>query len=257
MTPAIPLRAKFPLSTLDDRARTDVWSTCDGGSPRSSPRPGLYRRTKSAPSSPHAQEFGPPPRRRVRSHEISALKFGASFAIKQAAPEFPRVLEVTVTWRSKPQIYAFELRRLVFWFVVVAFLLLPASGLKITPVARALASHGGPRATTAVRRLVDKSNEVKGVAGELLAEAPVLDEISGLIVKESTDTGVIGADDGTLVGLVGHIARWVHSGELSMQALRSTATRACISALMHKAVGAAMSTHLAQTVLDCVPHAHV
>lgn len=162
MTPAIPLRAKFPLSTLDDRARTDVWSTCDGGSPRSSPRPGLYRRTKSAPSSPHAQEFGPPPRRRVRSHEISALKFGASFAIKQAAPEFPRVLEVTVTWRSKPQIYAFELRRLVFWFVVVAFLLLPASGLKITPAARA--SHGGPGATTAsTRRLPDAAADV-GVA---------------------------------------------------------------------------------------------
>lgn len=216
-------------------------------------------------------------------HHTLEWRFGATVAIVKSPVNARHSLEITTAWGKSRSTFTIEVRRLLFWFVVAAcFLITPVTGLKITPQAQMIVRSGqqdlfrkASRPQTylppAVSPIVDGQLE-NGHASHLpMPEAktsgasaghnsavvdPLLEELSGIVVKEGTQIGFIGPDDGSVHGVIAQLAQLFHKGDISAATLRSTAVRSCISVAMHKTVTLALATDFVSDVVTCVlPHA--
>jgi len=177
-------------------------------------------------------------------------------------------LDVSYTLPRRPTRHVsctLELRQLLFWFVLLAVVATPVSGLKVTPFGRTMVNQGAHRHMRRVHEGMETISEALGSApAQVDISDPLLDEISGMVAKEAQGflTMLPGAasdqmGDGTFSAVVGHLTRFVSTGELSMDGLKNTATKACLSALMHKAAMGAIDhgSELAAHVGHCLPHA--
>ena len=219
----------------------------------------IHRRgSQSAPTSP-SSPFGSPATRRkmlrrTQSHDIQiSRRYNASISIKRPAPDAPRQVQLTIVWNYRQTVFTASLSRLLFWCVLLLFLLVPASGLKITPTARFLVSHGGDHTVRVVRTLPSASD----LSGKELVE-PMIDELNHVVMQEAKNGGIplpLPSDDSGYSNFATELARFVASGEISFGQLRAAAGRACISAAIHKMVGAALASDVATDIATCVMHA--
>jgi hypothetical protein len=182
---------------------------------------------------------------------------------------FALVSQHTLTVACSPQV-----RRLFFWAVLMMLVAVPVSGLKITPLARFIAQSGHAPTVREVQthsatlhyaaQTADttKAAEVHELSEEVVKptmRGQTLDDLASCWVQEGCDIGALGHDDGTAAGLVATLFRFAMDGDISFGSLRSMATRACISAAMHKltlaAVSSAASTDAGQVFSDCISQA--
>lgn len=252
-----------------------------------SPAAPVPARCNSLPPTPIAPAWSPATlnsrRRRIKSADNPKLewRFGATVAITRSPVNARHSLEITTQWGRSQTKLTIEFRRLLFWFVVAASVLLPVSGLKVTPQAQMIVRSGQadlfrkparvpalPPSASAFEDHVDSNyagperHLESQLATPLEAKShsaavvdPLLEEISGIVVKEGTQIGFIGPDDGSVHGVVSQIAQLFHKGDVSATTLRTTAVRSCISVVMHKTVALALASDFVSDVVACVlPH---
>lgn len=224
------------------------------------------------PCSPRTPHWSPSTlrasRRRYKSHDInlnSRWRFGATVEITKSPVTKRRSLEITTIWQSRRATYSIELRKLLFWILFISVMVLPATGLNVNPRARMIVQSGhAPLVRNAQQKVATlaapAAMQLEGLEEGMLEESmldntvvnPLVEEISGLMVKESAAVGMIAPDDGTLLALISQAAHFVKEGDISLVAFRSVAMRACISAALHKVVGSVLASQVVTDFSACV-----
>ena len=216
---------------------------------------------QSAPTPTSSPLLKDPPKRRIRSEELSISRLSVTISVNKATSR--RELEVVVRHSSSrpPLVLVVELRRLLFLFTLLlalssahAFRVLPTAGLPPRVASSASPRLVGPRdtMTTLATVALDDAAEA-AVESELAPSSSVslrqlgLDEVAGQLGKAGAEVGADGGDVSIFGGALLHLL----SGEsLTVEKVKSYATRACLSAAMHKVIGGAVS------VASCLaPHA--
>ena len=180
----------------------------------------------------------PSPRWRVKRRTKSVdfrlcRRFDATVSIERPAPGAPRQVQVTVVWNYQNISFTLQLRKLIFWAVLL-LLLIPAHGLKVSPFSRFLVSH------TNIRTLATDFTEKDSAA----VYEPLFDELNHAVIPSVSDSS-----------FASELARFAVSRDLSMTSLSSAAGRICVSAVLHKMVGAVLDSDVANEFTSCMMHA--
>merc|ERR1719487_746271 len=221
-------------------------------------------RVKSMPAvleSPSKLELRQKAKRRQRFHSEDLhtrfRRFGGPLTVRMTWSEAKRrqieVIIYTDCFRrsARPIVLQLELRRLLFWTCTL-LLLASAGAFQLrgasvpTPSLRAAkpAPTGGVeplRPARAAEPEADSSALPRGVVDALRDEASL--ELG------KVGQAALGADPFEVSVLASHLLSLLSTGEFSVQTLKTVLSRACLSALVHKAVGAGA------TLATCLVHA--
>lgn len=231
--------------------KLEILKTREQGVPTPSP-PSMRKRSISAPCSPALSTLLSPRSKRLtqtraRSHEIRLpRRFDAQFRVIQPDADSPRQLEVQIVWNRHVHLYRCEIRRLFFWMCML-FVLPMLSAFKLPPAGTGRLLRPPDMNT---QRLAPFAAAPGGAGGHVVDA--VVDELQNI----ATDTISANTDFGAVANVAQELARFVSSGELSLDSLRSVAGRACLSAAMHKMVGvvaaSVATTEVAENMMACV-----
>jgi len=230
-----------------------LFTTATAGPDTPSP-PSLQERSKSVPNSP---AFGCPlisPRtrrmsqRRIKSHEIKIPRsYDLGIRLTKATPDSPRQIEIKVVWDRRIHFYRFDLRKLLFWMVLLVFMTGFTSAYKIGPASRLLRPMQLPKLAAT---LPEASAGAQGPTHPLVET--IFDELQNIAVDNIAE--VAAPDFGVAANVAQELSRFVMAGEISFDKLLNAAGRACISSVMHKVVGAVVASDIASDVVSCVLH---
>lgn len=178
-----------------------------------------------------------------------------------------RQLEVVVHCQvfkkgSAPVVFTMELRRLLFWAVLLCACFTSAGAFRAVPRSvppqRAMAaSRAAPAsldAATMAPALTGLDQLKYGVGREMSkAQAWLSREVHQPLVDETAQhlgnvAEGLGADSNDVTALATQAMAMISDGELSMEKMQAYMTRACMSALMHKVVGGGMA------LASCLAH---
>ena len=233
---AIRAASGMPPTPTPTVGRTPLTAEIGGGSPV---RHAAFRRSAKSASRVERRrpsDLSEPPPLRI---EPPTTSHGFHLSINfTRSPRDRRTINVAFSYKARRLSGTLELRKLLFWLVMLAGLLVPASGLKVTPLGR-LAASRGPRTARKVH---------EGLSALEATSDPLKDEISGFVAREADsllpdtiDSAASGQlHDGTLAAVVGQLTRFVATGEITLDGLKTVAMRACISAVLHKVAMAAL-----------------
>jgi len=232
-----------------DLRKAALFTTANHSSCGDTPSPPTIRsRTQSAPCSPSTPFLSPRSRRksqrRIKSHEIKLpRRYDASIRVIKTTPDSPRQLEIKIVWDRHVHFYRLELRRLLFWTVMLVFLTSFTSAYKISP---------GSRFMKPLPKLAASLPEAQTAAGPHPLVDTLFDEIQNIAADNIAEATA--PDVGVVANVAQELGRFVSAGEISMDSIRNAAGRACISSLMHKMVGAVIASDVASDVVSCVLH---
>lgn len=241
---------------------------------------------KSMPSSPTTPMYTPP-RRRLRSEDLHlkmrrfAPHVDISFHLNEETQR--RELDIEVRFGSRTYATSIELRKLIFWSMILLFCVSQAGAFKL-PMGGNPAAHAAARSPRFVEGIAtsapllggDKMKVAEGLvedmaedlAWDVAAQAPK--KLAGSSNPLVAEVGQQVADNiGMTIGKMGAAdinldsdGQWDVSvlsssflvtlvkGELTKEQIASLFSRACISAATHKVIGSAFGA--ASTAASCI-----
>jgi len=188
-----------------------------------------------------------------------ARRFGTPVSIALSTNEVTRRKQVEVVvdmsyfrrTPAPPLILTVELRRVLFWMALLTMLFSSAGAFQVTP-GRVSPWRSSVPARTDMSQASSLSasmplNEVPSQRNpQSLLNSILPNEVSVQLGEVSSDFA--GADSFYVSAVASNIFSLVSEGEISVDKLKTYFSRACLSALMHKAVGAGM------TLAACAAH---
>lgn len=202
-----------------------------------------------------------PERKRTRffSEDLHtrARRFGTPVTVLVATnPETSRrQLEVVVHVQyfkkgAAPLVFIMELRRLLFWAVLMCACVTSTSAFRAVPRTappQLMASQATPTSLGASSALNSIGlGEEMGQLHTTLPRSALMDEASVQLGK--VGELAFGADSFDVSAVASQLLAMVSEGELTMEKMKTYFTRACMSAVMHKVVGGGM------TLASCLAH---
>lgn len=186
--------------------------------------------------------------RRIKSHEIKIpRRYDMGIRLTKATPESPRQLEIKIVWDRRVHFYRFDVRKLLFWIMFLVLMTSVTSAYKIGPSNRLFRPLQLPKLAA---MLPEASGGAQAPTHPLVET--IVDELQNIAVDNIAEIAT--PDVGVAANVAQELGRFISAGEISFDALRNAAGRACISSVMHKVVGAVIASDVASDVVSCVLH---